>query len=81
MSANLFMRLAGWFIVSGAAAQTSAPFDYPAFLKGVRAPADFTNVLAAGKPVVCFPRSCEWAVRIIQDSSSVKLSSKAEKLW
>ena len=55
MSANLLIRLAGWFIVSCAAAQTSAPFDYAAFLKGVRAPADFTVELAAGEPAVRFP--------------------------
>ena len=45
MSANLIMWLAGWFIVSCAAAPTSAPFDSAAFLKGVRAPADFTVAL------------------------------------
>ena len=55
MSANLFIRLACWFTVSSAAAQTPAAFDYAAFLKGVRAPADFTVALAAGEPAVRFP--------------------------
>ena len=55
MSANLLIRLAGWFIVSCAPAQTSASFDYAAFLKGVRAPADFTVALAAGEAAVRFP--------------------------
>ncbi len=31
------------------------PFDYAAFLKSVRAPADFTVELAAGEPTVRFP--------------------------
>ena len=55
MSANLLLRLAGWFIVSCAAAQTSAPFDYAAFLKGVRVPAGFAIERAVPEGAVRFP--------------------------
>jgi glucose/arabinose dehydrogenase len=55
MVTKFAIRLAGMFLVSSAAAQTSAPFDYAAFLKGVSAPADFTIELAAGEPAIRFP--------------------------
>ncbi len=58
MSAKHIIRLGGLFIVScvaAIAARAAGQFDYDAFLKSVRVPADFTIELAAGEPAIRFP--------------------------